>query len=64
MKAIPFEALAEAMKHGSEAVASLLSAAGVELAGLPKDLRRKLRGEAPEAPAAKADATPKREAKG
>lgn len=38
-----------ATKEGPEAVAALLHASGVELAGLPKELRRKLRGEAPAA---------------
>lgn len=44
-----------AAKEGPEDVVALLHGAGVEIAGLPKDLRRKLRGEAPDgaAPPAK-----------
>lgn len=52
MQAISYARIEEAAKAGPEAVAALLHASGVELAGLPPDLRRKLRGEAPAAPAA------------
>lgn len=52
MQALSYAQIEEATKVGPEAVAAMLCAAGVEIAGLPKDLRRKLRGE-PETPPAK-----------
>lgn len=45
--AIPYALIEAATKEGPEAVAALLFGAGVELAQLPAELRRKLRGEAP-----------------
>lgn len=48
---ISYPQLQEAAAKGPEAVAAMLYAAGVELSGLPKDLRRQLRGEPPAKPA-------------
>lgn len=47
MQALTYAQIEEAAKAGPEAVAAMLHGAGVEIAGMPKDLRRKLRGEAP-----------------
>jgi hypothetical protein len=54
MITLTYAQIEAAAKEGPEAVAVLLYAAGAELSGLPKELRRKLRGEPAEAPAADA----------
>lgn len=64
MPALTYAQIEAATKEGPEAVAALLHAAGVELAGLPKELRRKLRGapaEEPESPPAKDESAPAEE---
>lgn len=53
---ISYPQLQDAVTKGPEAVAAMLHAAGVELAGLPKDLRRQLRGEPEKLAEANADA--------